>query len=109
MMQDYFFIQSQEQFTDVRTRSQYDLALSLAKSGKAVSILLVQNAVLSARKKVDSPNVDALLSHAVKIYADSLSLQQREISPQQLNTSIKPAQLDIVISAMLNGDKVIWW
>lgn len=108
-MADYFFIQSQDQFTDVRTRAQYNLAISIANSGKQVKLFLVQNAVFGARSGVSEADINKLIQNNVKIYADVFSLKQREIDPMQLQKSIETANIDIAVTAMLNGDKVIWW
>ena len=107
-MSRYFFIQSQEPFTEARTQAQYDLAKSLVSSGHAVRMLLVQNGVLAARVGAVSAQFDSLAEHGVSVLADSFSLQQREIDQQQLKASVAPADIGVVVDAMLDGDKVIW-
>lgn len=107
-MSRYFFIQSQDPFTEARTAAQYDLAKSLAASGNSVRMLLVQNGVFAARAGAQSEQFDSLAGHGVSLLADSFSLQQREIGPQQLKPSVAAADIGIVIDAMLDGDKVIW-
>jgi sulfur relay (sulfurtransferase) DsrF/TusC family protein len=108
-MSRYFFIQSQDPFTEVRTHAQYDLAKSLAANGNAVSVLLVQNGVLAARTGARSEQFDSLsTSQGVTILADTFSLRQREITNAQLKSSVQPAEINVVVDALLNGDKVIW-
>lgn len=107
-MSRYFFIQSQEPFTEARTSAHYDLAKSLAASGNAVRMLLVQNGVLAARSGAVSASFDSLTEHGVSVLADNFSLQQREIGQQQLKPSVAPADIAVVVDALLNGDKVIW-
>lgn len=108
-MKGYLFIQSQDQFYDARTSAQYKLVVSLAQANENVSILLVQNAVLATRKGVSSNIYADFNQHNIQIYADELSLKQREISLEKLSDGIKPVKIDVVIDAMLNGDKVVWW
>jgi predicted peroxiredoxin len=107
-MSQYFFIQSQDPFTETRTQAQYALAKSLAANGNSVRMLLVQNGVFAARLGAVSEQFDSLSSHGVSILVDNFSLQQREIDKQQLKPSVAPADIGVVIEAMLNGDKVIW-
>lgn len=107
-MSRYFFIQSQDVFTEVRTNAQFNLAESLAKKGNFVSILLVQNGVVAARKGAHSEQMDALLSNSVNVLADNFSLEQREIDVNNLKPNIKVSSINVVIDALLNGDKVIW-
>lgn len=108
-MRDYLFIQSQDHFYDARTRAQYEMAIALAETQQNVSILLVQNAVLAARRGTQNTMFDTLGAYRVKLYADELSLQQREIQPDDIHAGINPANIKLVIDAMLNGDKVVWW
>ena len=56
-MSRYLFIQSQDPFTHARTYAQFDLMRRLASSGHAVSVLLVQNAVLVARAPASCPSI----------------------------------------------------
>lgn len=107
-MSRYFFIQSQDIFTEVRTNAQFNLAKSLAKKGNSVSILLVQNGVVAARKGARSAQMDALLNDSVTVLADNFSLEQREIGINNLKPNIKVSTINVVIDALLNGDKVIW-
>lgn len=107
-MSRYFFIQSQDVFTEARTNAQFNLAKNLAKKGNSVSILLVQNGVVAARKGACSEQMDALLSNSVTVLADNFSLEQREISVSNLKPNIKVSSINVVIDALLNGDKVIW-
>lgn len=105
-MSRYFFIQSQDPFTEARTQAQYELAKSLAAAGNSVHMLLVQNGVFAARQGAQSETFDSLSGHGVTVLADTFSLRQREIG--QLKPSVTPADIDVVVDAMLNGDKVIW-
>jgi predicted peroxiredoxin len=107
-MSRYFFIQSQDVFTEVRTSAQFNLAKNLARKGNSVSILLVQNGVVAARKGARSEQIDALLNGSVTVLADNFSLEQREIDVNNLKSNIKVSSINVVIDALLNGDKVIW-
>lgn len=107
-MSNYLFIQSQDPFTEVRCTAQFDLAARLAGAGHQVRLFLVQNGVSVARKGAASTAFDSLLGSGVKVLADAFSLEQREIAAGQLNESVTGSQVDVVIEAMLAGDKVIW-
>lgn len=107
-MSRYLFIQSQDPFTEVRTNSQYELAKSLVNNGNKVQMLLVQNGVFAARQGASSEAFDSLASQGVNILADTFSLKQREIETNQLKPFVAPADIDMAVTAMLNGDKVIW-
>ena len=107
-MSRYLFIQSQDPYTEARTEAQYELAGALAAGGHEVRVLLVQNGVLPARRDASCAHFDRLCESKVTLLADDLSLQQREIPGTELKSAVKPAEIGIVVDAMLNGDKVIW-
>lgn len=107
-MSDYLFIQSQDPFTETRTTQQFQLAQDLQKAGSNVTVLLVQNAVVPARKNAKAEGFDALLKSGVTVKAESLALAQREIHAEQLKPEISIAELDITVDALLAGHKVIW-
>ena len=107
-MSEYFFVQSQDPYTETRTGYQYQLMQSLHDAGHKVCVLLVQNGVSPARHAAQSPVFDKLLSSGVKILADEFSLRQREITSAALKSSVDLGSVDLVIDAMLSGNKVIW-
>lgn len=108
-MKSYFFIQSQDLITDNRAKDQFDLAINLAKSGEKVRILLIQNGVINARKGVCNDYLNLLIQSGVKIFADTFSLNQREITPVNLHESIVITNINTITNALINEDKVIWW
>lgn len=107
-MSEYLFIQSQEPFTEVRAKAQYDLAIRLANAGNNVRVLLVQNGVVPARNGARCEAFDALNASQVSIVAESMALTQREIGADQLKAGVNVSELDIVVDALLAGHKVIW-
>lgn len=107
-MSQYLFIQSQDPFTETRTRHQFELIGLLHDAGHQVAVLLVQNGVTPARRGAQSELFDQLLRWGVTVHADDFSLTQREISAEQLKDQIGVANVDMAIGAMLDGHKVIW-
>ena len=107
-MSKYLFIQSQDPFTETSSSNQYRLAQDLLLAGNTVTALLVQNGVMPARQKAISKEFDALLNSTVVVIADKFSLQQREISNNELKNNIYVGTLEHAIDALLAGHKVIW-
>lgn len=107
-MSRYLFIQSQDPFTETRTKSQFDLAKRLVSAGESVVLLLVQNAVTAARYGAKCDQFDSLSRFGVTLLADQFSLRQREITDKQLKPIVNPVDIGFVIDAMLDGYKVIW-
>lgn len=107
-MSDYLFIQSQDPFTEARTRHQYALASQLHDAGHNVRLLLVQNGVTAARQGAQCEDFDTLLAWGVPVFADALSLQQRQISQKDIKPAVSVDSLETVVDALLDGHKVIW-
>ncbi|MBM7333417.1 MAG: DsrE family protein [Alcanivorax sp.] len=107
-MSKYLFIQSQDPFTEQRTRHQFELIGQLHDAGHDVSVLLVQNGVTPARRGALGEGLDRLLDGGVPVYADAFSLAQRELEEDDLKDRVGLSDLHIIIDAMLARGKVIW-
>ena len=84
------------------------LAADLKREGNEVTLFLVQNAVLGARKGAAAGALGKLTGAGVEVLADSFSLRERGIPAQRLAAGVRAAELDVVIDHMAEGRKVIW-
>lgn len=107
-MKQYLIIQSQDPFTQARARHQYSLAHSLHQTGNNVRMLLVQDGVGVALRSSDSTAFKAVLDSGVQVFADSYALAERNIDFTRLRNGIQIADMDLVATALLAGDNVIW-
>jgi sulfur relay (sulfurtransferase) complex TusBCD TusD component (DsrE family) len=113
-MADYILIESRDPFESAEVGGFLELADGLAKEGSAVTLFLVQNAVIAARHGAHATFPDnvrslaALAANGVKVLADSFSLQERGISPNRLIAGITVAPLSAVIDLMAAGRKALW-
>jgi len=106
-MTKYLLIESRDPFEWNDVASYYELASGLAKEGNEVTLFLVQNGVLPARRS----STDALARVAasgVEILADDFSLKERGITADRLVTGVKPAALDVVVDHLADGRKTMW-
>lgn len=106
-MSDYVLIESQYR-RGSEPADPLHLAESLAARGAGVTVFLVQNGVLAARRYGSRAAVTAARKAGVTVLADEFSLRERGIGKEQLREGISPSQLDFVIDRMAAGDKVIW-
>jgi sulfur relay (sulfurtransferase) complex TusBCD TusD component (DsrE family) len=108
-MTKYLLIESRDPFESNDVTQYYDLAANLAKEGNAVTLFLVQNGVLPARKSPKSEPLCSKLAQAgVEVLADEFSLRERGITASQLAPGVKASPLDIVIDQLEDGRKAIW-
>jgi predicted peroxiredoxin len=92
------------------SRRCYELAGALADSGADVTVFLVQNGVLAARRT--SAGARALSSFAGRttVFADDFSLRQRAIPAAELTDGVTSSGIDGLVDAvMADGGKVLWF
>lgn len=107
-MARYVLIASRDPFETNDVVHYYELASGLAKEGNEVTVFLVQNGVLPARKSARSDLLAKLSQAGVKVLADDFSLRERGIAQDRLTQCVQAASLEVVVDALGNGDKVIW-
>ncbi|HEV8321218.1 MAG TPA: DsrE family protein [Myxococcota bacterium] len=107
-MAKYLLIESRDPFETNDVAYYYDLAAGLAKDGNEVTLFLVQNGVLPARKSTRSGALTALVSAGVKVLADEFSLRERGIAAARLLSGVSPAKIDVVVDQLEEGRKALW-
>jgi hypothetical protein len=104
----YLLIESRDPFESNDVPFSYELATGLAKAGHAVTVLLVQNGVLPARRGAKAAGLAAVIRSGVKVLADEFSLAERGIDPTRLAAGIEPAPIDVVVDHLAAGHKTLW-
>ena len=105
-MANYLLIESRDPFDSNDCAQFWNLASTLAKNGDTVTLFLVQNGVLPARKSTKSDVLSALSKDGVEILADEFSLRERGID--NVCAGVKSAKLDVVVDHLEAGRKTIW-
>jgi len=107
-MPGYLLIESRDPF---ESSSHFmDLARSLAQEGKErpVTLFLVENGVLPARKCEASQALSALAKAGVEVLADEFSLRERGIGRERLVPEVKPVTLEAALDRIVEGRKTLW-
>lgn len=107
-MAEYLLIESRDAFESNDVSSYWELANGLVKEGNKVTLFLVQNGVLGARKSARSEALSQLTKSGVEVLADDFSLRERGIQASRLAAGIKPAPLDMVVDSLARGAKTLW-
>ena len=107
-MSQYLLISSRDPYDCRETDNFYELAVNLMQSGHDVTLYLVQNGVLPARKSAVSRVFSGLLRRRIKILVDDFSAAERALSPERLKKGLVLSSLEVVIDAMERGAKVVW-
>lgn len=104
----YLLIESRDPFESSDSANFAGLAAALAAAGNEVTVFLVQNGVLPARRGARAGRLAELASASVQVLADDFSLRERAIPADDLLPGVAAAGLDVVIDRMARGDKTIW-
>jgi len=106
-MTRYIFIESRDPFESRDTRFVEETAIAVKERGHDVTVFLVQNGVLAARKNV--ARLDHLAKAGVALLADDLSLRERGIKPDELAPGIQESGIDTLVAAIVQPNtKAIW-
>ncbi len=109
-MSRYILIESRDPFDSRDCDWLFDTALGLVDSGAKVTVFMVQNGVLAARKNSEySDRLTKLATAKVEVLADSFSLQERAISGQKLVSDVQESDMDHLVDLIMEeGSKPIW-
>jgi len=105
----YVFIESRDPFDSPDTGFVADTAETLHARGRAVTVFLVQNGVLSTRAGARGSHVGRLTSAGVTVLADDFSLRERGIEPGELSAGVHPASIETLVDLVVRPDtKTVW-
>ena len=108
-MSNYVFIESRDPFDSPDTSFLADTAASLKKRGNNVTVFLIQNGVLAARKQARKSHLPQLLESGVIVLADDFSLRERGIQSDECQTSVKAASIDQLVDLIVQENtKAVW-
>ena len=110
-MAQYILIESRDPFEYADTTYMYDMAGDLSNKGNNVTLFLVQNGVLCARRGVKDNPVASLRRKApsVRVEADDFSLRERGISTNALAEGVSLSNVDNLVDNLTqDGTKIVW-
>lgn len=107
-MSGYLLIESQDPFEGAGVPGFLGLAQDLAGAGERVTLFLVQNGVLPARRCPAGAGLARAAAAGVEVLADDFSLRERGIAAAELALEVRPAPLAAVLEAMVAGRKCLW-
>lgn len=108
-MTNYLFIESRDPFESRDTEFLEQTAVALKQRGHEVTVFLVQNGVLAARKNGRDSYLGRLAGAGVTLLADDFSLCERGIQPAELQPGIQPSGMETLVDALIKEKtKAIW-
>jgi predicted peroxiredoxin len=106
-MTSYIFIESRDPFTSRDTQFIEETAIAVKERGHEVTVFLVQNGVLAARKSVR--RLGRLVEAGVRMLADDFSLRERGITSEELADGVQESGIDSLVEAIVQEKtKAVW-
>jgi sulfur relay (sulfurtransferase) complex TusBCD TusD component (DsrE family) len=102
-MAKYVLVESRDPLTSGDVERYYELAAGLQNAGNEVTLFLLENGVLPARKSPASARLSELARTGVKILADDVSLRERGITDCLLAEGVAKAELEAVVNGLEQG------
>jgi sulfur relay (sulfurtransferase) DsrF/TusC family protein len=108
-MKNYLFIESREPFGSTDGRFVADTAIALKQRDNEVTVFLVQNGVLAARRNARGSHLPQLAKAGVRVFADDFSLRERGIEAGELLPGIQQSSVDSLVDILIReSTKAIW-
>jgi sulfur relay (sulfurtransferase) complex TusBCD TusD component (DsrE family) len=108
-MTNYIFIESRDPFESLDTRFVEETAAALKGRGHEVTVFLVQNGVLAARRDARASHLERLTRAGVSLLADDFSLRERGVGPAELRHGVEPSSIEALVDALVRENtKAVW-
>ena len=108
-MTKYLLIESRDPFESRDGAFLEQTATALRHRGHQVVVFLVQNGVLAARQNALGSYLGRLANAGVILLADNFSLQERGITPVELQAGIELSGIEALVEALMQENtKAIW-
>ena len=108
-MSNYIFIETRDPFESRDTQFLVETATALKGRGHDVTVFLVQNGVLAARRAARGSHLPPLAEAGVRLLADDFSLAERGIGEAELLPGVRQAGVESLAEFLAREDtKAIW-
>ena len=108
-MTKYLFIESRDPFDSRDVGFVADTAVHLKQHGHDVTVFLMQNGVLAARKNAKLSCLGQLAEAEVRVLADDFSLGERGIRRAELHSVVNQSNVDALVDMLVDENtKAIW-
>ena len=107
-MGKYLIIESRDPFDSRDTERFHDVAQGLVENGNEVTLFMVQNGVLPARRESTyARRLSDLGRSKVTLLADSLSLGERGIGEEDLLPGIESTDIRKLVDLLMTDDNLL--
>ena len=108
-MTSYVFIESRDPFESRDAQFIVDTATALKQHDNEVTVFLVQNGVLGARRNAAGSHLPQLAKAGIILLADTFSLKERGVLPTEINPAVRESTVEALVDLLVRDNtKAIW-
>jgi predicted peroxiredoxin len=108
-MVNYLFIECRDPFESRDVNFVAETAVALKERDNEVTVFLVQNGVLAARRNARGSHLPGLTNAGIRLLADDFSLRERGIQPDEVLPGIQQSNIDALVDILVRENtRVIW-
>ena len=108
-MTGYLFIETRDPFESRDVEFIAETAAALRERDHEVTVFLVQNGVLAARRGARDTYLARLAQAGVRILADDFSLRERGIAGDELRAGVTQSSVDDLVRVLARKEtKAVW-
>jgi sulfur transfer complex TusBCD TusB component (DsrH family) len=108
-MTSYLFIETRDPFESRDTEFVAETAAALKERDNEVTVFLVQNGVLAARRGARDTYLSRLAQAGVRVLADDFSLSERGIAGNDLRVGVTQSSVETLVEMLAREEtKAIW-
>jgi predicted peroxiredoxin len=107
-MSGYLVFASRDPFSDHGAESMFELCKGLCVSGEDLTVFLVENGALAARKTPKSTILTEMFKGGTKVLVDDVSLAERGITKDRLAEGVEVASIEVAVDELASGKKAFW-
>ena len=108
-MISYVFIESRDPFESRDAQFIVDTATALKQHDNEVTVFLVQNGVLGARRNAIGSHLPQLAKAGITLLADTFSLKERGMVSAEISPAVKESSVEALVDLLVRENtKAIW-
>jgi predicted peroxiredoxin len=108
-MVNYLFIECRDPFESRDVQFVAETALALKQRDNEVTLFLVQNGVLAARRNARGSHLPGLTNAGIRLLADDFSLRERGIQADEVLAGIQQSNIDALVDILVRENTRIIW
>src|SRR5262245_27916249 len=108
-MARYVFIESRDPFESNDAQFVADAATELKQRGHRVTVYLIQNGALAARRNARGSHLRRMAAAGIELLADDFSLRERGVTAAEMGDGVRESNIESLVELLIQDEtKAIW-